>query len=520
MFGYPKWRAWTIIVVSAISLFFSIPNFMSEEYYKTNVPKSMQSWWRPMSLGLDLKGGSSLLLEVQMDALVNERMSSLADAARSVLREKQITFLPPRTENGVLTIKVISSSELLNAKTLINKLEPGLDIEIQDNDLKITYSDMALTKLQTEAISQSIEIVRKRIDELGTKEPSIQQQGSNRIQVQLPGVQNPSEVKALLGKTAKMTFHLVDEKTTVADAQRGKIPSDSMLINSDDTGTIVIKRQIIVGGDQLESAKADFGEGAEPVVAFAFKSLGAKKFAQVTRENVGKRLAIVLDGQVISAPVINGPIPGRGIISGSFTVESASELALMLRSGALPAPLIVVDERFVGADLGTDSIQSGTIACLIGMGLVFAFMLIVYGWFGMFANLALVINVFLLLSVLSLLGATLTLPGLAGIALTIGMAVDSNVLIYARMKDEARLGRSPIQVINAGFENSFTAIFDSQITTLFAAMVLFFMGSGPIRGFSVTLGVGVLTSLFTAVMITKFLIMIWYTLTKPKTIKI
>ena len=193
MFGYPKWRAWTIIVVSAISLFFSIPNFMSEDYYKTNVPKSMQSWWRPMSLGLDLKGGSSLVLEVQMDALVNERMSSLADAARSVLREKQITFLPPRTENGVLTIKVISSSELLNAKTLINKLEPGLDIEIQDNDLKITYSDMALTKLQTEAFSQSIEIVRKRIDELGTKEPSIQQQGSNRIQVQLPGVQNKEE---------------------------------------------------------------------------------------------------------------------------------------------------------------------------------------------------------------------------------------------------------------------------------------------------------------------------------------
>ena len=520
MFGYPKWRAWTIIVVSAIALFFSIPNFMSEEYYKTNVPKSMQAWWHPMSLGLDLKGGSSLLLEIQTEALISERMNSVADGARSVLRENQITFLPPRMENGLLKIKIINSSQLLNAKTLINKLEAGLDIEIDNNELAVSYSDTALSQLQAEAVAQSIEIVRKRIDELGTKEPSIQQQGTNRIQIQLPGVQNPSEVKALLGKTAKMTFHLVDEATSVADAQRGKVSSDSMLINSDETGPIVLKRAVIVGGEQLSSAKADFGEGGEPVVSFAFKTLGAKKFAQATRENVGKRLAIVLDGQVISAPVINGPIPGRGIISGNFTIQSASDLALMLRSGALPAPLEVVDERVVGADLGTDSIQAGTIACLIGAALVFGFMLLIYGWFGMFANLALIINIFLLLSVLSILGATLTLPGLAGIALTIGMAVDANVLIYARMKEEADLGRSPLQVINAGFENSFTAICDSQITTLFAAFVLFFIGSGPIRGFSITLGVGVLTSLFTAVMITKFLIMIWYSLVKPKSIKI
>ncbi len=521
MFGYPKWRAWTVIVISLLGVFFCIPNFIPSDIYQEKVPKSMQEWWRPMPLGLDLQGGSHLLLEIKIGDLVNERLNSLADGTRSSLRESRIKFSGLGVEDGVMKLKVLDTTELMNVQGTISKLEEGLTFKVDGNEMQVQFSEEALNKMKTEAVTQSIEIVRRRIDELGTKEPSIQRQGADRIVLQLPGVQDPGQVKAILGKTAKMAFHLVDEETSVMDARRGKIPPDSMLMSGDETGYLVLKRAVIVGGEQLDTAKADYGEAGEAVVAFSFKSLGAQKFGKATSENVGRRLAIVLDGKIISAPVINSPITGgRGVITGNFTVQSASDLALLLRSGALPAPLEVIEERVVGAGLGEDSIKAGAYACLIGTVLVFAFMLIVYGWFGMFANVALLVNVFLIVSILSALGATLTLPGLAGIALTIGMAVDSNVLIYARMRDEVALGRSPLQVINAGFENAFSAIIDSQITTFFAAAVLFFMGSGPVKGFAVTLGVGVFTSLFTAIMITKFLIMIWYTIKKPKTIKL
>lgn len=523
MFGYPKWRAWTVIIVSVLGIFFSIPNFMSPEYYASHVPAKMQEWWRPMTLGLDLQGGSNLLLEIKIDNLIEERLSSLADGARSALRENKIKFSGLKVVDGKLHVKILDASQLMNAQSIITKQETEqMETEHQDNELIISYSDQALTKIKSDAVAQSIEIVRRRIDELGTKEPSIQRQGADRIALQLPGVQNPAEVKALLGKTAKMSFHLVDDSVSLADAQRGKLPMDSMLMNGDETGTLVLKRAVVVGGDQLDGAKADYGENGEAVVAFSFKPLGAKKFGTTTRDNIGKRLAIVLDNKIISAPVIQSAIMGgKGVITGNFTLQSAGELALMLRSGALPAPLEVVEERTVGAGLGEDSIRKGAYACILGSILVFAFMFAVYGRFGTFANIALIVNVCLIFAILSALGATLTLPGLAGIALTIGMAVDSNVLIYERMRDEIKMGHStPLQVINAGFDNAFTAIFDSQITTLFAAIVLFFMGAGPIKGFSVTLGIGVFTSLFTAIMITKFLIMIWYTIRKPKEIKI
>lgn len=526
MFGYPKWRAWTVIVVSVLGLFFALPNFLPKDYYEKNVSESMKRWWRPMTLGLDLQGGSHLLLEVKMDALVKERLNSLADDVRSSLGAEKITDKIKYKDlsvgnDGTLRVKILDASKKTEAKNRLSKLEEGLNIEEKDGYLYISYSQEALAVMRAEAISQSIEIVRRRIDEMGTKEPAIQQQGEDRIVLQLPGVQNPQEVKDLLGKTAKMSFHLVDEETSFADAKRGKIPQSSMVVPDENGGTIIVKRAVVVGGDQLESAKVSYDENRQPAVSFSFKKIGARRFGDATKQNVGRRLAIVLDGEVISAPVINSPITGgQGQITGNFTVESAGELALLLRSGALPAPLEVIEERTVGAGLGEDSIKSGMYACIIGAVLVFAFMLWVYGWFGMFANIALAINVFLIFSILSAFGATLTLPGLAGIALTVGMAVDSNVLIYARMREEVALGRSPLRVIDAGFENAFTAIVDSQITTLFAAIVLFFMGAGPIRGFSVTLGVGVFTSLFTAVLVTKFLIMIWYTLAKPKTINL
>ena len=523
MFGYPKWRAWAVIIVSVLGIFFSIPNFMSPEYYATHVPAKMQKWWHPMTLGLDLQGGSSLLLEIQVNELINERLSSLADGARSALREGKIKFSGLKVEDGHLRVKILDASEMLNAQNIITKQETEkMEVEHEDNELTITYSDIALEKIKAEAASQSIDIVRRRIDELGTKEPSIQRQGTDRILVQLPGVQNPAEVKALLGKTAKMSFHLVDNSVSLADAQRGKLPLESMIVSGDETGPLVLKRAVVVSGEQLDGAKPDYDQSGQAVVAFSFKPLGAKKFAEVTRKNVGERLAIVLDGKVISAPVIQSAITGgKGIITGNFTVESAGELSMLLRSGALPAPLEVVEERTVGAGLGEDSIRKGAYACLVGAVLVFAFMFIVYGWFGIFANIALIVNVCLIFAVLSALGATLTLPGLAGIALTIGMAVDANVLIYSRMRDEIMDGHTtPLNVIERGFGNAFTAIVDSQITTLFAAIVLFFMGAGPIKGFSVTLGIGIFTSLFTSIMITKFLIMIWYSLKNPKEIKI
>ena len=523
MFGYPKWRAWTVIAVSVLGIFFSIPNFMSTEYYNDHVSKQMQEWWHPMTLGLDLQGGSNLLLEIQTDSLIDERLSSLADASRSALRENNIKFSTPKVEEGKLHIKILDSSKLLDAQNMITKLESEkLSVDKQDNELIITYSDEALGKIKSDAAAQAIEIVRRRIDDLGTKEPSIQRQGADQIAIQLPGVQNPDEVESLLGKTAKMTFHLVDESISLTDASRGKLPLDSIMLSGDETGTLILKRNPIVGGDQLETAKTTYDENGAVVVAFSFRSQGAKSFAKATRENIGRRLAIVLDSKIISAPVIRDAITkGQGTISGNFTMQNASELALMLRSGALPAPLKVIQKGTVGAGLGSDSIQKGAWACIIGAGLVFLFMLLFYGWFCMFANIALIINVCLIFAVLSAVGATLTLPGLAGIALTIGMAVDSNVLIYARMRDEIKAGHTvPLQVIDAGFNGSFTAIVDSQITTLFAAIVLFFMGAGPIKGFSITLGVGVFTSLFTSIMITKFLILIWYSVFKPKKINL
>lgn len=521
MFGYPKWRAWTIIVVAIIAIFFAIPNFIPAATYKTSVPKSMQTWWRPMPLGLDLKGGSSLLLEIQPEDLVAERLNSLSDSVRSVLREARMTFTRPVVDKGVLTIH-IKKGDPSSAIAQINKLEDGLDISVDGDTLSITYTDEAVQFMLSEAISQSIEIVRRRVDETGTTEPSIQRQGDSRIQLQIPGVQDPKAIKERLGKTAKLTFHLEDDTVSFADTRRGKkVPMDSMMIDKGEAAPIIVKRAVIVGGEQLEKANVTEDSNGSVAVGFKFKSLGAKNFSKATRENVGRRLAIILDNEVISAPVINSHIPGgSGIITGHFTFEQAANLALMLNSGALPAPLTVVEERTVGAGLGSDSIRAGAFACIIGAIAVFVFMLAVYGRFGLFANVALCINIFLLFAVLSLLGATLTLPGLAGIVLTIGMAVDANVLIFARMKEEAQLGRSPLQVINAGFDNSFTAIVDSQITTLFAAIVLFFFGTGPVRGFSITLGLGVLTSLFTAVLVTKFLILIWYHFKKPTTLKL
>ena len=357
-----------------------------------------------------------------------------------------------------------------------------------------------------------------RVDSTGTKEPNIQRQGVKDILLQVPGEDNPSELKRILGKTAKLTFHLVDEGANLERARNGNVPPGSKVVKSEDPGSdiMVIKNKVIVSGDQLNNAQAQFQE-AQPVVHFSFNHLGAKKFAEATSNNRGKRLAVVLDGAVLSAPVINSPIlGGDGIISGSFTVESATELALVLRAGALPAQLKIIEERSIGPNLGADSIESGKLAALVGFLFVVVFMLLSYGILGIFANITLVIALLYILALLSMLQATLTLPGIAGIILTIGMAVDANVLIYERIREELDKGCSNLYAVKVGFDSAFATITDSNVTTLIAAFLLYSFGVGAIKGFAVTLTIGILASMYTALVITKLMIDLWLKYYKPK----
>ena len=385
----------------------------------------------------------------------------------------------------------------------------------ESGTIEIKYTDQALAQLRARVLDQSIEIVRRRIDELGTKEPVIQSQGIDRIVVQLPGVQNPEEVKQLLGKTAKMSFHLVDDRTNAADARRGKLNSASRVVSGMDGGEYVISRKSVVGGENLVDSQVSFQDGGA-VVSFKFDNVGGRKFGEVTKNNIGRQLAIVLDNEVISAPVIQSAIVGgSGVITGNFTSEAANELAMLLRSGALPAPLEVLEERTVGAGLGADSIQAGVFASVIGLIAVVVFMIAAYGLFGLFTTVAVFMNLFLMLGAMSFIGTTLTLPGIAGIILTIGMAVDANVLIFERMREEVKNGRSTKDAAEAGFTEAWNTILDSNLTTLVAGFVLFWFGTGPVCGFAVTLTIGIITSMFTSVTVSRLIIAYWISRYKP-----
>ncbi len=509
MYKLSRSRIMIILAICLLGIFFAIPNMLSDT---SKLPK----WWQPVNLGLDLQGGSNLLLEVKMDDVLKERMSTIEDSVRQVLREDKIRYQNLKAGEDSVKVKIENANSRAKAVSKFNKVDDGLVIsEEDDGTVVISYSDTALNQLKAKVVDQSIEIVRRRIDELGTKEPVIQRQGSDRIVVQLPGLQNPEYVKTLLGKTAKMAFHLVDSRSTAADARRGKLSTTSRLINSTDGETLVISRKPVVGGENLIDAQPSFQEG-DPVVSFKFNGLGGKKFGEATKNNIGERLAIVLDNEVISAPVIQSAIlGGSGVISGNFTVKSASDLALLLRSGALPAPLEVLEERTVGAGLGADSIREGVYASIIGLIAVVVFMIAAYGLFGVFTTITVFINLFLMLGILSFIGATLTLPGIAGIILTIGMAVDANVLIFERMREEVKNGRSTKDAAEAGFTEAWSTILDSNLTTLVAAAVLFYFGSGPVRGFAVTLAIGIATSMFTSVTVTRVIIASWIAKYKP-----
>ncbi len=509
MYKLSRSRVMIIVAICALGIFFAIPNIVSNK-------DALPSWWQPVNLGLDLQGGSNLLLEVKLDEVIKERMSSIEDSARQLLRENRIRYKNLSLGEASVKVKIENITSRNKAASLFRGIDTGIEVvEDLDGSLEIKYSDVELAKLKMRVVDQSIEIVRRRIDELGTKEPVIQSQGADRIVVQLPGLQNPEYVKTLLGKTAKMAFHLVDSRSTATDARRGKLSATSRLVQGSMGETYVISRKPVVSGENLVDAQPSFQEG-QAVVSFKFNSLGGKKFGEATRDNIGERLAIVLDNEVISAPTIQSAIMGgSGVITGNFTVKSANDLALLLRSGALPAPLEVLEERTVGAGLGADSIRQGVVASIIGLIAVVLFIVAAYGLFGVFTAVTVFMNLFLMLGVLSFMGATLTLPGIAGVILTIGMAVDANVLIFERMREEVKNGRSTRDAADAGFTEAWTTIVDSNLTTLVAAFVLFYFGTGPVRGFAVTLAVGIATSMFTSVTVTRLIITAWLNKYKP-----
>jgi len=529
MLYFSRWLVAVIVAVCAIGVLLALPNAFPERTL-AGLPN-----WLPhkqLNLGLDLRGGSYLLLEVDMSAVVKERLENVVDSMRAELRKSHIGYTGLEATATEVRFNLSDPKAAEQVKEMARKIDADIDTSVNaEGRVSIQFNSVALETRRRSAVEQSIEIVRRRIDESGTKEPTIQREGQNRILVQLPGVGNPEHIKELLGRTAKMTFQLVDENVNPEEAARGHVPPGDIVLPMEEdraaggkggpAGTIVVKRRIMVSGDTLTDAQPSFQNGNEPVVSFKFDSTGARRFGEATRENVGKRFAIVLDNKVISAPVIREAIlGGQGVISGSFTVQSASDLALLLRAGALPAPLTILEQRTVGPDLGADSIREGTTASVVAVVLVVVFMFVFYGLFGIFANIALFFNLCLMFGALSLLDATLTLPGIAGIALTLGMAVDANVLIYERIREEVRGGRSLISSLQAGFERAFGTILDSHVTTLVAGALMFFLGSGPVKGFAVTLSVGVLTSLFSAILVTRLQIVTWLRRTKPKEIPI
>jgi preprotein translocase subunit SecD len=525
MLYFENWKITLICAVCALGVLLSLPNLFSPSFL-AQVPN-----WLPhkqVALGLDLRGGSYLLLEVDVAAAQRERLNSITDNVRNALRDANIGYTGLSVEGDAIVFTIREPDRIEAARQALRKIDPDLTVDIgPDGSGTMRFSTVATEARRRQAVDQSIEIIRRRIDETGTKEPTIQREGADRILVQLPGVDNPEHVKALLGRTAKLTFQLVDTTVSLEDARRGRLPPGDEILPAEEgragragPAAYVVRKRVMVGGDTLVDAQPTF-QNNEPVVSFRFDAAGAKRFGDATRDNVGKPFAIVLDNKVISAPVIREPIlGGSGIISGSFTVQSASDLALLLRAGALPAPITILEERTVGPDLGADSIHAGAVASIVGVALVVVFMILFYGLFGVFADIALIFNLCLMLGSLSLLGATLTLPGIAGIALTMGMAVDANVLIYERIREEVRAGRTVLSALDAGFKRAFGTILDSHVTTLVAGALMFWLGSGPVKGFAVTLSIGVLTSLFSAILVTRLLIVTWLREWKPRAIPI
>src|SRR5580693_267604 len=500
MLFFTRWKAAAILLMAFVVCLFAVPNFFPESTVK-RWPEWAQ---RHIVLGLDLQGGSHLLLQVDANAVRKERLQSLNDDVLRVLRAARIQFTGRAIVGNGVQVHITRDTDMDNALAKLRELSTPLsgilgtsgqrtvDVTANGNLITLTPSDAALTERIRQAVDQSIQIIERRVNELGLVEPTIQREGIDRILVQVPGLQDPSRLKEILGKTAKLDFRMVDQSMPAEQAAQSRPPADSEVLDGEGGTKYLIEKRVLVSGADLTDAQPGFDQRtSEPIVSFKFNSSGARKFAEATQANVGKPFAIVLDNKVIEAPVIREPIlGGAGQISGRFTVQQANDLSILLRAGALPAPLTIIEERTVGPGLGQDSIDKGELAAYVGSIMVIVFMLVTYRLFGVFANIAVAINVAMIFGILSLLSATLTLPGIAGIVLTVGIAVDSNVLIYERIREEVRNGRTPITAIDAGFTRALATILDSNITTFIAAAVLFFIGTGPVQGFAVTIGIG------------------------------
>jgi len=545
MLHFQRWKMILVFGVVIAGILFALPNL-----FPAATMARLPAWLphKQVNLGLDLQGGAHLLYQIDEKEMVQDWLNSTRGDIRETLRRARIgyTDLTLNVANRSVSVKVRDAADVDKAYDELRKLaQPvggnvfsgfsGYDMDVAKDGtdgISLTITDVGMTHRMGNAIQASIETIRRRVDAFGTTEPSIQREGRDRVLVQVPGISDVERLKKLIGETGKLEFKLVDPSVNAVQVAESKqVPiGDELVYGNPPSGAppgspqipYVLKSQVLVSGQNLVDAQAAFDQRTgEPVVTFRFDATGAKRFALVTQENVGLPFAIVLDGKVISAPVIREPIlGGTGQISGNFSVQEANDLAVLLRSGALPAKLTVIEERTVGASLGADSIASGKKAALMGLALVMIFMLAGYGLFGLFADFALLINIVLIFAVLSLIGATLTLPGIAGIVLTIGIAVDANVLINERIREEIRSGKSPYAAVDAGYSRALITIIDSNVTTLIAVLVLFWLGSGPVRGFAVTLTIGIFASMFTAITLTRLMVAYWLRWTRPQLIPI
>ena len=502
-------RLFLTILILIIGLLLAIPNIIP-----IKLRSQLPYWWsnKTINLGLDLQGGSQILLEVDTFSGIKDHLNTFLDEVRCLLKKERIGYFKLKVQEKNISFYLRNIKDKFRVKELLSTFK-NTNFVFEDNNqmVNLEYSKVFINEKKNCIISRSIEIIEHRINELGTKEPSIQRQGNDRILVQLPGVKNPNVIKGLLGKTAKMTFHIVrDLSEKNIDLSRTislPLKENSQNKTSDN---LLIDRNSILTGDYLEDARVTTDKNFCPQVNFSFDTLGSTLFAKITRENIGHRLAVVLDGEIIVAPVINSIISGGvGVIQGNFTIQEASNLSILMRSGSLPAPLKILEERIVGPELGLDSIQYGKNATIIAIICIFVFMIFNYNVLGMLANLALSINIILLIGVLSFFEATLTLAGVAGIALTVGMSVDANILIYERIKEELSMSGDIYQSIKSGYTKAIITIIDSNLTTLIGALLLFKFGSGSIRGFAVTLSIGILISMFTAISLTRIFVLVW-----------
>ena len=539
MLYFARWKIALILGTILLGVLFLLPNFVAEDLRFDAQGRPQGAWeYLPsnsVNLGLDLRGGSHLVFQVDMDEVRAERIVRLADDVRTVLRNQPaiLTAAPAVVEDRVV-VRLSRPEDMTEAMRRLQSInepistqmgQPGLDRTLniqQDPDgrtIRVSITEAAFESIQRRTVTQSVEVIRRRIDATGTTEPTIVRQGDDRVLVQVPGESDPQRIIDIVGTTARMTFHMVEANVDPGPDGQGRMPPGIMAVPTEypEEPFLAVQRRALVTGEQLVSASQGFNEAGQPSVNFRFNTSGARAFGEATAANVGRRFAIVLDDVIISAPRIRSPIMGgSGMIDGGFTVQSATDLANMLNAGALPARLTPVEQRTVSAGLGQDSIERGQTAIIIGFSLVIVFMLLAYGFFGVASTMALIINICLLLGGLSGLQATLTLPGIAGIVLTIGMAVDANVLIFERIREEYRSGRTVANAIENGYQHALSAILDANVTTFIAAAVLYMMGAGPVRGFAVTLGIGIITSVFTAFVFSRLLLAGWLRFTKPK----